>query len=1119
MGDTRVSPAAIEAALLERRAGVVFLPEKLVRRIIKDHRQIRGLGFQVPHALCYSVPRWALEEIVEATELASLPEGRLPDDHDTLLVLPKVERVAEPQQALIAVWRAALHAAVHRALEARTMTGELSPAAIRARVHAIGQTEFDEIRFVLKQDDVLLPPGDDVETYIEFAAMYVEQRHFAPDLLVRTFPGVRDHERDIDRLLARDIDVAALVESTRPDGAPSTSELWATLTTPPVSESQAPTENRAHLARETVDPSADRAKEQGNAVRSMLLRVRSKGTEAAVFAELTSFCDRLSAALVWVDAPTSAWANLLLPVVHHARFTAGVAWNAEARILFDLQKACIDNEREREAVGVVEWALSRGKVPVRRPLPAERDVRIAGHVLAALAKVPKTRLPEGPRGAVVQFLVAIAERAEGNVRTALGPRLEAALERVELRPENVTERASKRKLVDELLDQILKNRFITLSNVRDALSRNNLKMANVTPRELWSGDALLRMDKILERDLDGVYHSGEIYLRGLQKLSSVTFGSRVGRVLTLYLLLPVISAFVVLEGLQHTVGLLLEWALGLPHVPYATPTNLAVGSVLALALIHSSRARDVALVVWSVVKLVLSIVFVKAPLWALEHPAIRALFKSAWAKTLLQFVLKPAAIAAVLTGVVSLFQRSLSVRLSVAVAAFLIFSAALNSKLGRAIEEAGTDYSIRSYRQLSRRVLPGLLSLLGALFKRALEGVERLIYYVDEKLVFREGESKVTLYVKAGLGVVWFFTTYLIRIYVVLLIEPEVNPVKHFPVVTVAAKIMIPVTPALHDAMYKPLVPVLGPFLAESIAAPTVFVLPGFFGFLVWELKENWRLYRMNRSTFLAPVIIGSHGETMVQFMKPGLHSGTIPKVYAKLRKASRKLDQSALKHTEALRGVEVSIRKFMDRELVLLFRESPAWEGGELELGRIELASNRVRIEVFCRTIAPDPAVIVFDEQAGFLLAQVPEIGFIERLGVVDRIVMENALAGIYKMAGVDLVREQITQLIGGAAYDVAPEGLVVWPDAAYKSEVVFSLSGHGATIRPRVRAGEASLPEPLAANRLMFSKQPLAWASWVSAFATREDPPRRLNQGPSLFAKGQAASAFDRTVTLKKL
>jgi hypothetical protein len=89
---------------------------------------------------------------------------------------------------------------------------------------------------------------------------------------------------------------------------------------------------------------------------------------------------------------------------------------------------------------------------------------------------------------------------------------------------------------------------------------------------------------------------------------------------------------------------------------------------------------------------------------------------------------------------------------------------------------------------------------------------------------------------------VWSIVAYLVRIYTNLLVEPQVNPIKHFPVVTVAAKIMLPFAPTLIAALTSALGQVLGTVIAGAIAGPTVVLLPGVFGFLVWEFKENWKL-------------------------------------------------------------------------------------------------------------------------------------------------------------------------------------------------------------------------------------------------------------------------------------
>ena len=98
---------------------------------------------------------------------------------------------------------------------------------------------------------------------------------------------------------------------------------------------------------------------------------------------------------------------------------------------------------------------------------------------------------------------------------------------------------------------------------------------------------------------------------------------------------------------------------------------------------------------------------------------------------------------------------------------------------------------LRGWRLFSRNMIPGLLGLILAFFRRLLDGVERMLYTVDEYLRFRGGDRRGSVAVKAVLGFVWFFVTYVIRFCVNLLAEPQINPVKHFPVVTVSHKLVL----------------------------------------------------------------------------------------------------------------------------------------------------------------------------------------------------------------------------------------------------------------------------------------------------------------------------------------
>src|SRR5262249_53063802 len=150
-----------------------------------------------------------------------------------------------------------------------------------------------------------------------------------------------------------------------------------------------------------------------------------------------------------------------------------------------------------------------------------------------------------------------------------------------------------------------------------------------------------------------------------------------------------------------------------------------------------------------------------------------------------------------------------------------------------------------------------------------------------------------------------------------LLVEPQVNPIKHFPVVTVSHKLLLPLAYAPPKTFHTDPSPLASLLLgvvsvpvgkANTIALTVVWGIPGIFGFLAWELTENRRLYRANVSPNLEPETVGSHGETVLRLLRPGLHSGTVPKLYAKLRWARGKAER---KREEDLHHVEESVRHF----------------------------------------------------------------------------------------------------------------------------------------------------------------------------------------------------------------
>ena len=96
-----------------------------------------------------------------------------------------------------------------------------------------------------------------------------------------------------------------------------------------------------------------------------------------------------------------------------------------------------------------------------------------------------------------------------------------------------------------------------------------------------------------------------------------------------------------------------------------------------------------------------------------------------------------------------------------------------------------------------------------------------------------------------------------------------------------------------------------------------------------------------------------------MRFLKPGFHSGTIPKLFQKMRRATWKGDERGIaKQEEALHHVAEALEKFIDREARC--RCSRAASRSVSTISRwptSRLAANRVRFELACPSLAPERA------------------------------------------------------------------------------------------------------------------------------------------------------------------
>lgn len=1110
----RLSFSRLESAVQAADPAVLFVEPRILRRVIKQDRRLVGIGFQVPHAHVYTVERERLLIIAERPELDLSPAAELPR---SVILLPRAEMdesvaALTMPEALHWYWRQLFHARVHIALEEQLAARRLDEADVEARIRKLGAGAFAEIRNVLVRDDFLPPIHAASAAYVEFAAVALELKHFAPGERQYVFPAVEDWDA-VDELLGRDVPHQALYGRVRPEGAPA--ELC------PGPEPSAPAATLPHDERTTLAAAwsprsirllgqAERAARLGNHVRAAILRMRAaryvypervRELRLSAELELEHLAARLKAMLQLTDAQTREWLTALAPLLEPA--AAGFR-RVEARLLYDLQKACVSHERGLYRFSWWRWLRTWGREPLRRALPMLRQVLIAKALRSAANRASTVRLDADDRRRLELLLDQFSDQVEAHCRDLIRPQLAAVLDEVGLAPRNVPERISRRKLVEELLDRVVERGFINLGDLRDSLSQSDLKLPDLGGvAELVLGDPLLRADRELATRLEGVYRPGTVYLRMPQRLSSLAFGTPVGRWLTQYVILPFGGSYLAIEFVLHVVHRVVPQpeaeggtSSAAPVAPPAQQSNplesltffawvLLVGALLMLIL-HRPKFRA-ALVrgltrSWKLLRRLL----IDWPSELLRAPLVQRVLQSqAWG-VLRNYVFRPA----VATLIVAAFVRTAGFAWTrnLAIQVFLAADLFLNSPVGRYAEEWLTDVLVRAWHELRIRVIAALFHWIMDVFHQLLQWLERVIYTVDEWLRFRAGDPRSFLAVKLVLGTVWSVIAYVIRICVTLLIEPQVNPIKHFPVVTVSHKILFPYTFALS----KVLQPLVGNIWAPTLATTVILLLPGVFGFLVWELKGNWRLYGANRPRSLVPAPVGRHGETVTALLRPGIHSGTLPKLFSKLRQALRDIRRSehgraARKQLAALQTVETSLRRFFSRTLCELLSETGFHGGAAPAIGQIRLATNRIDVELRLPEFEAG-MWLRFEDLAGWLTASVVSPGWIERLSPSEFAQMNAALAGLYKLAGVELVYEQLDGELGErlALRELTPEGIIVTDRRVPSAVAAYDLSAHSRRVAPRPAEPRANGGWPtLEREQVVFAERPLDWSAWVATWS----------------------------------
>lgn len=1131
----RITWEELQTAVTAAEPSAVLVAPRYLRRVIRLDRDLPGLGLHVPHRKSYVLDRETARRYIRSDESQELYRTQLPPIV-ILLAGPAPSRLPQlsKQDVLLGYSRRLFHSRIDFHFKAIWLPAN-DRSAIRRRIAQIGQAEFDEIKAVLRSENYLLPPADDGQVYAEFCALFFEMERYAPRLIHHYFPSL-ERTSDVAAMLRRDCPADELFATSKLRGAVVPS--W---NSPTPADGAGRESERAEDLDPWNAPSLQRTKSkavryryhrlramlaarQGNDVRCALQNIAAfrvaplrmvEESKAAANAAMFRLAGRLAKG-IHLDKSDAGDLKRLLPSLLPS--AAEGFWSESAKLLYDLQSACIDLEREHFTVDVWSWMFSLGKTPLRRPLPMLPHVLAARRLRSASRRIAQIQLPTELHERWIRIIRTAAHAAEHDVREKFGPILINALRENGFAPRSAVERVAFDKMVGELLDVVSTRGRFSLGDVRDVVARNDFKLADVKGvLEFWRGDALLRTNRALARAFDGVYRGGEFYLRWLLQFTSLAYGTRVGRFLTTHFAIPIGGSVMVVEGLQHTLFILIKLAFHLPYVPkFANWWSLATAAGIIYGCLHSREFASRLSVFSRGIGRSLKLVFFDWPSRLLRWPSIEKFLHSPGFVLLRRAILFPIAaaygVAELAPAVVNTMLHAFWPQQEIAIEwpeppivylgiAFVCASVVFLSPLGRRIENFLLDQFTWLWRRIRFDLVPGLIRIIMEFFHVLLEGLERLLYAVDERLRFHTGETRGSLIFKATVGAVWLIVENAVRALVNLAIEPQVNPVKHFPVVTVSHKIMIPAAPSLTQV----LTPVMGTEYAVLSTGFVLSTMPGVCGFLAWELLTNWRLYEATRPETLRPRAFGSHGETMVLMLRPGFHSGTVPKLFTKIRRARRaelrgSPPNKAERLEDDLKHVADSIQKFVERELLRLLPERSEWKGASSIDLHVTLASNRIGVSLARPSIGETPLKLAFEEQSGWLLAAVVDAGWLHTSTPEQRRSFEWALAGFYKRCGVAIVREQLESALRKAVssideYDVSESGVVVWPLETESGSIVYDLHAEVDPVAPRPIEGDIDA-KPLSLRAVLFSRLDLKWFQWSHYWNLPTDaaPPWKL-------------------------
>ena len=997
-----------------------------------------------------------------------------------------------------------------------------------------GTIEYEEISRVLLREKCVLPDSPRPVILREFALLFLGLRCFSPQASVYWFPALSASRQDaLFAALDGEIPVAKLLLQSRPapwlEAASDNDDL----------QSEA---NQYFIRLQRL---ADQSLEKDRLVDAAILRVMASRVAPAHKTEparkmarahlrqlVLAIHQRLGLREDQVDEATAVLDPLLEKADQGHK-------NREEKLLHELENIHDDVVSPPQALDIMGWILSGGVSRLRRPMILVDVIRATRFLRMAQQHLTFTRIDNSARQSVESLLRTARQSNEAEVRAEIGPVLSEAMVDAGFSPTSHLGKLALGQIVENLIDRILEQGFLTFQNLRDALAVSPVKMPDLADFAQWvRGDELLLLDRRLSSLLEGIYQPSELYGATLERATAAFFGTMTGRFISLYLMFPYLTAFVVVAFIYHLLKTLEHNNLG-PATPDRDMSELMVlaaafGTVL-LVLVARPRVRLLARHVLGRTYDVLSWTFWEMPRKLSSSEFVRnvVLEPLSW---VLAYGVKPLMACCLMRLAQPLWFEEVAGW----VLWFALFNVVLNTRPGLMAGALAARSARRLVASLGNGLISGAVLIWQNILKRMITGIDTLILGVEELISVRQKDERVWTTVQALLQTLWFPVGYALRFMFMVVIEPFLNPVK-LPVSFVAMKIFYPVIgPPLHLALDN----TFNFFIVEAFVWFMDFIIPGAFGFFFWEFRENWRLYEANRPARMPAAMFGPHAETMRDLLEPGFHAGTLPAVYRKLRKAcdlrstsnDLRLERACLREIGEIGEdlAQLARRQLFDvLGLCAAWRDMMAKDEGMrpdhyadsnpqtaiphnnvaihptgFSVRNPILATNRIEIILDWKhsRLNPEDAPLTIDIEfmAGNLFARVGRPPWLGRVSAEAARSLTASLAWFFTQTGIGISIQHLEAGLPSGFVRAAFESraITLFPPEHSPGTPTDSLSETAAPVRLRMDwSGERLLPVrrdpripgPIPAGIMIFGSVPVAWSDFVGWFDAEAKAPSR--------------------------